>query len=187
MADELLVPARMVNEYVYCPRLFYLEWVQGEFAHSAETLDGAFTHRRVDQEKGELPEPGEVDETLHARSVTLSSDRLGAIAKLDLIEAEDGAVIPVDYKRGMAPDHPDGAWEPERVQVCLQALILRDNGYTCREGALYFRGSRRRVGVPITDELVARTEQAVAEARATAEVGRSRRPWSTARSASAAP
>ena len=24
-----LLPARMVNEYVYCPRLFYLEWGRG--------------------------------------------------------------------------------------------------------------------------------------------------------------
>ena len=32
-----LIPVRMVNEYVYCPRLAYLEWVQGEFAHSADT------------------------------------------------------------------------------------------------------------------------------------------------------
>jgi len=27
-----LVPARMLNEFCYCPRLAYLEWVQGEFA-----------------------------------------------------------------------------------------------------------------------------------------------------------
>jgi hypothetical protein len=27
-----LVPARMLNECAYCPRLAYLEWVQGEFA-----------------------------------------------------------------------------------------------------------------------------------------------------------
>jgi hypothetical protein len=26
---EDLLPARMVNEFVYCPRLFYLEWVEG--------------------------------------------------------------------------------------------------------------------------------------------------------------
>jgi CRISP-associated protein Cas1 len=32
-----LIPVRMVNEYVYCPRLAYLEWVQGEFAHNADT------------------------------------------------------------------------------------------------------------------------------------------------------
>ena len=35
-----LVPARMLNELTYCPRLCYMEWVQGEFAHSADTLDG---------------------------------------------------------------------------------------------------------------------------------------------------
>lgn len=23
-----LLPARMLNEYAYCPRLFHLEWVQ---------------------------------------------------------------------------------------------------------------------------------------------------------------
>jgi len=44
-----LIPVRMVNEYVYCPRLAYLEWVQGEFAHSADTVDGAIKHKRVDQ------------------------------------------------------------------------------------------------------------------------------------------
>ena len=26
-----LLPARMVNEYVCCPRLAYLEWVRGEW------------------------------------------------------------------------------------------------------------------------------------------------------------
>ena len=35
--DLPLLPARMVNEYGYCPRLAYLEWVQGEWAESADT------------------------------------------------------------------------------------------------------------------------------------------------------
>ncbi|HET7922949.1 MAG TPA: hypothetical protein VFM15_09370 [Gammaproteobacteria bacterium] len=35
-----LLPARMVNEYQYCPRLAYLEWVQGEWADSADTVEG---------------------------------------------------------------------------------------------------------------------------------------------------
>ena len=30
-----LVPARMLNEFAYCPRLCYMEWVQGEFRDSA--------------------------------------------------------------------------------------------------------------------------------------------------------
>jgi len=35
-----LVPARILNEFAYCPRLAYIEWVQGEFADSADTVEG---------------------------------------------------------------------------------------------------------------------------------------------------
>ena len=76
----------MVNEYVYCPRLAYLEWVQGEFAHNADTIEGALKHRRVDKGGGALPEEPKEDEPIHARSVNLSSTRLGIIAKIDLVE-----------------------------------------------------------------------------------------------------
>ncbi len=53
-----LLPARMVNEYQYCPRLAYLEWVQSEWANSGDTVEGRYSHRRVDRPSGELPEPG---------------------------------------------------------------------------------------------------------------------------------
>lgn len=32
-----LIPVRILNEYVYCPRLAYMMWVQGEFAHKYRT------------------------------------------------------------------------------------------------------------------------------------------------------
>ena len=44
-----LIPARMLNEFAYCPRLAYLKWVQGEFADNLDVLEGRFGHRRVDQ------------------------------------------------------------------------------------------------------------------------------------------
>ncbi len=47
-----LPPARMVNEYTYCPRLAYLEWVQGEWAESAGTVEGKHMHKRVDKASG---------------------------------------------------------------------------------------------------------------------------------------
>lgn len=155
-----LVPARMLNEFAYCPRLAYLEWVQGDFADSADTVDGRHHHRRVDKEAGELPAPNEmaqVDERLHARSVYLSGPNVGLVARIDLVEADGSEVTPVDYKRGEAPDVPEGAWEPERVQLCAQGLVLEENGYVCRQGVLYFAGSRRRVTIPFTPELRART------------------------------
>jgi hypothetical protein len=30
-----LIPARILNEYIYCLRLAYLEWIHSEFADSA--------------------------------------------------------------------------------------------------------------------------------------------------------
>src|SRR5579883_2376203 len=98
--DTPLLPARMVNEYQYCPRLAYLEWVQGEWSESADTVEGRHAHRRVDQRSGDLPkasDPESDDETFHARSITLSSGRLGLIARLDLIEGQGNRVTPVDY------------------------------------------------------------------------------------------
>ena len=100
-----LVPARMLNEFAYCPRLAYLEWVQVDFADSADTVEGRFHHRRVDQETGALPSAdrladAEDGEKLHARSIYLSGPNVGLVAKIDLVEATGKVVTPVDYKRG---------------------------------------------------------------------------------------
>jgi CRISPR-associated protein Cas1 len=35
-----LMPARMLNEFSYCPRLFYPEWVQGEFVDNEFAVEG---------------------------------------------------------------------------------------------------------------------------------------------------
>jgi CRISPR-associated endonuclease Cas1/CRISPR-associated protein Cas4 len=161
--DMPLLPARMVNEYQYCPRLAYLEWVQGEWAESSDTVEGRYRHRRVDKPGGELPPADETEEgeRIHARSITLSSNRLGLIAKMDLVEGEGTTITPVDYKRGKRPHVPKGAYDPERVQVCVQGLILEEHGYTCPEGILYFVESRERVRVVFDDELRCQTRAAV--------------------------
>jgi hypothetical protein len=44
-----LLPARMLNEFAYCPRLCYLEWVQGKFADNADTVGGRVHHGAVDR------------------------------------------------------------------------------------------------------------------------------------------
>ena len=95
-------------------------------------------------------------ETIHARSVLLSDENLGAIARIDLIEGQRNVVTPVDYKHGRVPDVPERAWEPERVQLCIQGLLLRAHGYICNEGLLYFVQSRRREAIPFDDCLVRR-------------------------------
>jgi CRISPR-associated protein Cas1 len=218
-ASEQTIPARMLNEFVYCQRLFYYEFVEGVFVESADTLRGEAIHQRVDTGSGALPsakrkpEKGKpkpesetppssaapdnaqtasadlapqgegAAETIHSRSVQMDSDRLGAVAKMDLVEARVGRenastadtadlftalqVCPVDYKAG-APregEETNELWDTDKMQLGLQALILRDNGYACNEGIIYYRATRQRVRLPITSELESWILQTLTEAR----------------------
>lgn len=162
-----LLPARMLNEYTYCPRLFVLEWVHGEWAPSADTVDGDRVHRRVDR-----PDSMDLDgQERRLRSLDLASEALGLVARADVVDARTDEVVPIDFKRGSPPANAEGAWEPERVQLCAQGLLLREGGSVCKRGFLWFAEARRRVEVVFDDELVSRTLQLVAEARALAESG----------------
>lgn len=76
-APPALTPARMINEVLYCERLTYLEYVQGEWADNAYTADGQAVHRKVNEEAKPLrPAPdqeseGEDERPYVARSVWL--------------------------------------------------------------------------------------------------------------------
>lgn len=219
-ATQDLLPARMLNEFVYCPRLFYYEHVEGVFLHSADTKKGAAEHTRVDAGKGELPkagkrkaeglkaeelkgndpsnptgagastpEPGpEIPdpsnppeaEVIHARSVMLGSETLGVVAKLDLVEVTLDAplaantptsartVCPVEYKTGAPREGDEGRqlWDADRMQLGLQILLLRENGYACDEGVVFYRQTRQRVRFALTPDDEAWIRRGVAAARA---------------------
>ncbi len=163
----------MVNEWVYCPRLAYLEWVEGEWADSEDTVKGRRAHARVDKGRGHLASAEELEEEgAQVRSVTMASERLGVIAKMDVLDVRDGVVTPVDFKKGKRPHVAAGVYEPERVQVCVQAMILEDNGYEVDAAAIWYVGSRERVRVNLDDDLRARTLAAVRELRLAAETRR---------------
>ena len=140
-----LVPARMLNEYVYCPRLFFLEWVSRLWAPNDDTAEGEWRHRRVDKPEGAVPLPAEGD-VKSARSVELSSETLGITAKLDLLEGVAGGVIPVDTKKG-GPARDGTSWEPDAVQVCAQVLLLREHGYTVERGEIFYAATKQLIPV----------------------------------------
>lgn len=168
------LPARMVNEFVYCPRLFFYEWVEGLFRESVDTQEGKIQHKRVDREGGALAAPEDLGgEKIHSQSVTLSSDRLRLIAKMDLLEVENGIVTPVDYKHGKPRETEKGIelWPTDRVQLAVQGLVLRDNGYRCEEGLVYYAKTKQRVRVELSPELVESTLATVAAAWETAAAG----------------
>jgi hypothetical protein len=84
-------PARMLNEFVYCPRLFFYEWVEGIFATSADTIEGELRHEKLETKSDPLPPP-DSGAQVHSRSVSLSSETHRLIAKMDLVEGEAGTV-----------------------------------------------------------------------------------------------
>lgn len=164
------LPARMLNEFVYCPRLFFYEHVDGIFVHNADTERGKDIHSRVDKGSGAMPaaEAGAEPETIHSRSVQMGSARLGVAAKLDLVESEGSEVSPVDYKAGSPREGRDALelWPADRMQLGLQMLILRENGYLCERGYIYFRTTKQKVPLEWSDGLDAWLRAQVGAARA---------------------
>ncbi len=154
----------MVNELVYCPRLFFLEWVDGEFAHNVHTVEGQTIHRHVD-----TPQPHglptEADRPFRTRSIELSSLRYGLTGKVDVVEGDGKRVSAVDFKKGRPRTEPLAAWDPDRVQVCVYSLMLMEAGYEVEEAVVYYAGTKQRIAVKIDDALVAQTLTAIERAR----------------------
>jgi len=174
-SEESLLPARMLNEFVYCPRLFYFEHVEGIFVHNADTIAGKASHEKVDKEAKTLDPNVEEPERLHTRSVSLFSDTLGVTAKLDLVEAtegDDGSPVhrPIEYKKSRPRETDDGfeLWDADRMQLALQILLLRENGFRCDHGIVYYRETRQQVTLPYSDELARWTRDNIDAARETA-------------------
>src|SRR5690606_35844227 len=49
LAAQPPMPVRRLHNYLYCPRLFYLQWVENIFEENADTAAGSATHRQSDQ------------------------------------------------------------------------------------------------------------------------------------------
>ncbi|RLP12668.1 CRISPR-associated endonuclease Cas4g/Cas1g [Propionibacterium australiense] len=154
----------MLNEFVYCPRLFHLEWVQQQFATSDDVEEGNYLHRVVDQETGDLPDKSEAWAGRAARSVSLSSRRLGLTTRIDMVEdGGDGTVVPVDYKKGH-PDKDGEAWPSDRVQSLVQAALLQEAGYVVERAEIWYAETRQRVHITVNDAALKEITETVAKA-----------------------
>lgn len=172
----------MVKQFTFCPRLFHLMYVEGRWADNAYTIEGRHVHRRVDQLDHLLPETGTDeaassalptpdkpsdgdDPPVISRSVPLASTELGLSAKLDLVSSDGAEAVPVETKRGRVPNNPQRSHDTHRVQLMAQGLLLREHGYTCDHGVVYFAASRTRVDVPFTPELEQQTRTLIEQTR----------------------
>lgn len=161
MFDETVIemlPISSLNALEYCPRRFYYQVVQGEMLVNEFVLEGQLAHQRVHQAGTRTTEEGEIETT----RLYLSSETLHLTGFADVVEERAGAVLPVEYKHGQ-----QGDWLNEHIQLCAQALCLEERQPgkpLIPHGYIYYVGSRRRVKVPFTPQLRARTKAAIAQA-----------------------
>jgi len=171
-----LIPLAMLNAFVYCPRRFHYEFVQGVMEDNAHVIQGRRRHARID-DPALAERPRSEGHAVHTRSVWLSSEPLGITGKIDVVEESAGQVAPVEYKTGRPPSRelcPDGYWPNDAIQLCAQALLLESgnadpgsgtsNGVRVERGYIYFAATRQRVEVPMTPALRQRTLESIAEA-----------------------
>jgi CRISP-associated protein Cas1 len=140
--------------------------VQGEFADSALLADGRLEHRWIDAAEDAVPE-GFVP--FHARSVSLAAPEAGVCCRIDLLEGDGESVTPVEYKRGDA--RPEGPYEPHLMQLAAQCLALRENGFICQEGMVYYIRTQERVAVKFDPALMDRAKSLLSSMRSTLERG----------------
>lgn len=170
------LPVRRLHNFIYCPRLFYFQWVENIFQENADTVAGSHVHRNVDA-PSKVSDPKELGlpEGAKLRSLRIESESLGLIGVVDIVEGgPDGAEI-IDYKKGSARRDSEGgrmAKEPDAMQVAAYAMLLREHGIKAVRGAIYYAADKRRVPVEFSEELFSRVRATIEEARAVAASGR---------------
>lgn len=153
--QEEYLPISMLNQLEYCERRFYLMHVLGEMEINAHVLEGTFRHEQAHRPGAER----EGDRVIRRR-VYVWSDELRISGFADLVEEENGHIIPVEYKKGRM-----GKWLNDHIQLCAQALCLAERtGAAIPLGYIFYFGTRRRQEVQITAELRERTRQSIERA-----------------------
>lgn len=172
--DAPLMPVRCLHNYVYCPRLFYLQWVEDIFVPNADTVTGSALHSRVD-DATKLKDEALATIQGKLRSPALSSERLGLTGIPDLVEqGEQGTRHLVDYKKGSPFRTENGEWQAkpnDAIQLAAYSLLLKENGLTVHSASIYYAEIRRHVPVELTEELEQECLRYLQEARHVAEKG----------------
>src|SRR6202790_5255055 len=98
-ADAQMIPVRALNQVTYCPRLYYLQYVEAVMVKNEHVEGGLFDHRRVNA-PDLANRTRKEGEALHTRSTAISSEKLGLTGVLDLVEERNGSTYPVETKHG---------------------------------------------------------------------------------------
>ena len=129
----------------FCPRQCALIHIEQQWSENFFTAAGRVQHEKV---HGATTESRKNIKT--ERNLKIASALLGITGCTDAVEFySDGKIIPIEYKHGKPKENTC-----DEVQLCAQVICLEEMlSCTITEGALFYFKIRRRIPVPITDEL----------------------------------
>lgn len=154
------IPLSHINALAYCPRRFVYEYVQAEMLINEHVLEGTLRHTAADRGDTVWGEG-----VVQQRRIYVWSERLGLAGFCDLVERRDGALYPVEYKKGRTGEN-------DRAQLCAQAMCLEERmGQPIAAGFLYSFATRRREEVVFDPTLRALVEALAITARQLADAG----------------
>ena len=149
------LPVRSLSNYVYCPRLFYYQYVENIFVENSDTAEGSFAHRNVDK-----PTHWKEDMALSShckiRSLSLESERLRLRGVADLIESTESGLELIDYKKGAPYRGKTGdpiPKEADTIQIAAYVLLLKENNIHVKKASVYYAAEKKRIPVLLNKAL----------------------------------
>lgn len=169
------MPVRRLQNFVYCPRLFYYQWVENIFVENADTVEGSTVHNKADQPSRMADaEALDLPEGRSLRSLQIENTELALVGKIDVIEGGSDGIELIDYKKGSARRDEQNmrvAKESDIFQIAAYALLLEGEGKKASRGWIYYAADKRRVEVSLTPQLRMECLSKLSEARKVAEDG----------------
>lgn len=147
-AEDDLILLAALQHWLYCPRQCALIHLEQVWAENRLTAEGRVLHERAHDGSNETRPGVRITRGLPVRSL-----RLGITGQCDIVEFhQNGAILPVEYKRGRPKAH-----RADEVQLCAQGMCLEEMldlpPGTITSGHLFYGQRRRRTVVEFEDHL----------------------------------
>jgi len=147
MTDNL-VNVSDLNQYVYCPRRYWYLHFYDTQGRNYERVEGTTKHENQ-ATRGDW-----------FNELYLESEAVGLKGKIDVIEMDDGRMLPVERKRAESGEY----YRSDEIQLAGYCLLLEDHiGELVQEGVIYLYATDQRMHVPITDDHREAVHQTVQE------------------------
>lgn len=147
-----------LNALTYCPRLYYLQEVEGIRETSADMFSGLRLHTELEREGGE-----------DWQQLTLENSELGLRGRVDVLKTRAGQTLPYEHKKGRSyrnEQNQPQAWENDHIQILAYACLLEaELGISIPEGRIRYHSDNVLVHVPFNDSGRQAVRAAVEQAR----------------------